>query len=100
MPWDLFKSFGVMYNYYFNDTFFDKNQNAFWPITEIAIPTILQLLAGQGRVFELPLIRNTKEKIDRKTISQHLWFGDYFGLKKDRSRSKQQGFPLFKALTS
>ena len=51
MPWDLFKSFSVMCNYYFNDVFLDKNQNAFWPIAEVAIPTILQLLAGQWREF-------------------------------------------------
>ena len=100
MPWDLFKSFGVMYNYYFNDTFFDKNQNAFWPITEIAIPTILQLLAGQGREFELPLIRNPKEKIDRKNDLSTSMVWRLFWTQKDRSRSKEQGFPLFKALTS
>ena len=98
MPWDLFKPFGVMYNYYFSDTFFDKNQNAFWPITEIAIPTILQLLAGQEREFQLPLIRNPKEKITRKTISQHLWFGDYFGLKMIGRDPKRKAFRYLKRL--
>jgi hypothetical protein len=29
MPWDLFKPFGVTYNHHFNDTFFDKNPNAY-----------------------------------------------------------------------
>ena len=51
---------------------FDKNPNTYWPITEIAIPTILQLLAGQKHEFQLPLIRNPEEKITRKTIAQHL----------------------------
>ena len=39
---------------------FDKNPNTYWPIIEIAIPTILQLLVGQGRELQLPLIRNPK----------------------------------------
>ena len=72
MPWDLFNLFGVMYNHYFNDTFFDKNPNAYWPIAEITIPTILQLLVSQGSGFQLPLIRKSKEKITRKIISQYL----------------------------
>ena len=92
MPWDLFKLFGVMYNHYFNDTFFDKNPNTYWPITEIAIPTILQLLAGQKHEFQLPLIRSPKKKITSKTIAQHLWFGDYFGLKMIGRDPKRKAF--------
>ena len=98
MPWDLFKPVGVMYNHYFNDTFFDKNPNTYWPITEIAIPTILQLLVGQGRDFQLPLIRNPKQKITRKMIAQHLWFGDYFGLKKIGRDPKSKAFRYLKRL--
>ena len=98
MPWDLFKLFGVMYNHYFNDTFFDKNPNTYWPITEIAIPTILQLLVGQGRELQLPLIRNPKGKITSKMISQHLWFGDYFGLKKIGRDPKSKAFRYLKRL--
>ena len=98
MPWDLFKLFGVMYNHYFNDTFFDKNPNTYWPNTEIAIPTILQLLVGQGRELQLPLIRNPKEKITHKTIAQHLWFGDYFRLKKIARDSKSKAFRYLKRL--
>ena len=98
MPWNLFKSFGVMYNYYFNNAFFDKNPNTYWPITEIAIPTILRLLAGQGIEFQPPLIRTTKEKITCETIDQHLSSGDYFGFKKIGRNPNSKGFLYLKRL--
>jgi hypothetical protein len=97
MPWDLFKPFGVIYDHYFNDTFFDKNPNAYWPIAEITIPTILQLLAGQKYEFQLPLISSPK-KITSKIIAQYLWFEDYFGLKMIGCDSKRKAFRYLKRL--
>ena len=53
---------------------------------------------GQGRELQLPLIRNPKEKITSKTIAQHLWFGDYFGLKKIGRDPSSKAFRYLKRL--
>ena len=83
MPWNLFKPFGAIFNHYFNNSFFDRNPKKHWPLPEIAIPTILQLLAGENNTFQPPLIRvpGAKNQIYKKTIRQHLRHGDYFGIK-------------------
>lgn len=94
MPWDLFKLFGTMYNHYFSNKFFDRNPKKHWPLTEIAIPTILHLLAGHNNTFQAPLIRvpGAKKVICKKTIKQHLRRGDCFGLKMINRSTKNDAF--------
>ena len=83
MPWPVFQLFGVLYNHYFKDDYFKKKPQRVWPVTEIAIPSILHFLEGQDAVFQRPLIDVPKEKkVPRKAIDRLLQKGDQFGLKK------------------
>ena len=83
MPWPVFQLFGILYNHYFKDNYFKKKPQRVWPVTEIAIPSILHFLEGQDAVFQRPLIEVPKEKrVTRQVIDQLLETGDQFGLKK------------------
>ena len=83
MPWSVFKIFGAIYNQYFKNNYLKKNPQCVWPVTEIAIPSILHFLEGQDAVFQRPLIDVPKEKkVPRQAIDQLLQKGQQFGLKK------------------
>ena len=83
MPWSLFKSVGVIYNAYFDTSFFEKNPKRHWPLTEVAIPTILRLLQGPDQRFRDPLIKVPKNnKVSVRSIERLRRRGDSFGLKK------------------
>ena len=62
MPWDRFKAFGVIYNHYFDNRFFEQNPKRHWPLPEIAIPTILHLLEGSDTKFQPVLIQAPETK--------------------------------------
>ena len=83
MPWAVFQLFGVMFRYYFKDDYFKRKPERHWPVTEIAIPSILHLLEGQDAIFSPPLIEVPKDKkVPRHMIDRLLKRGDHFGLKK------------------
>ena len=83
MPWSVFKIFGVIYYHYFKNNYLKKNPESVWPVTEIAIPSILHHLEGQNASFQPPLIEVPKDKkVPRQTIDRLLKRGDQFGLKK------------------
>lgn len=93
MPWAVFKIFGVIYNHYFKNNYLKKNPQCVWPVTEIAIPSILHLLEGQGNSFQPPLIKVPKEKeVSCKMIDQLLENNDNFGLKKIMRNSDSEAF--------
>jgi len=83
MPWTVFKTFGVIYNHYFDNTYLEEHPRRHWPVTEIAIPTILRYLEGPNSPFQPPLIKAPKNKqVSRALIKRSLRREDCFGLKK------------------
>ena len=83
MNWSVFKIFGVMYNHYFNNSYFEKNPKRHWPLTEVAIPSILRLIHGPEVRFCSPLIKVPKNKgVSPRSIDRLRRRGDSFGLKK------------------
>ena len=84
MPWSVFKPFGVLFNHFFDDQYFDMNADQRWPLNEVAIPSLLRLLAGPKVSFASVLIKapQKKELFTRKSIRKSLRSGDCFGLKK------------------
>jgi hypothetical protein len=101
MPWDRFKSFGVIYNHYFDNRFFEQHPKRHWPLPEIAIPTILHLLEGSKPKFQPALIRAPdSNKITTKIIDYGLKSGDYFGLKKVSRDTDSEAFQYLNYLQS
>jgi len=93
MPWTIFKIFGVIYNSYFKDDYFKEKPEHVWPVTEIAIPSILHLLESQENSFQLPLIKVPKVKeVSRESIDRMIQIGDHFGLKKVARDTKSEAF--------
>ena len=83
MPWSVFKTFGVIYNYYFKNSFLKKNSQCVWPVTEVAIPSILHLLEDQNANFQPPLIKVPKgKKVSCKMLDRLLESSNQYGLKK------------------
>ena len=83
MPWPVFQLFGVIFRYYFKDDYFKRKPERHWPVTEIAIPSILHFLEGQDATFSPPLIEVPKDKkVPRQAIDRLLKKGEQFGLKK------------------
>jgi hypothetical protein len=62
IPWDRFKAFGVICDHYFNNRFFEQNPTQHWPLTEIAIPTILCLLEGTDAKLQPVIIQSPATK--------------------------------------
>ena len=101
MPWDRFKAFGVIYNYYFNNRFFEQHPRRHWPLPEIAIPTILQLLEGTESQFQPALIHAPEtKKISANIIKKSLKSGDCFGLKKIARNPNSEAFKYLNHLQS
>jgi hypothetical protein len=101
MPWDRFKAFGVIYNHYFNNRFFEQNPKQHLPLTEIAIPTILRLLEGPDAKFQPVLIQAPATKrITTNSIKKSLQNGDYFGLKKVTRDTNSEAFQYLNYLQS
>ena len=93
MPWSVFKSFGVIYNAYFDTSYFENNPKRHWPITEIAIPTILRLLQGPNQRFRSPLIKVPKNNtVSVRSIERLRRRGDSFGLKKISRDTDSEAF--------
>jgi len=93
MPWSVFKSFGVIYNAYFDTSYFEKNPKRHWPLTEIAIPTILRLLQGPDQRFRPPLIKVPKNtNVSVRSIERLRRRGDSFGLKKIPRANDNEAF--------
>ena len=93
MPWSVFQLFGVIFNYYFKDDYFKRKPQRHWPVTEIAIPSILHLLEGQDASFEPPLIEVPKDKkVTRQMIDRVLKRGNQFGLKKISRDTDSEAF--------
>ena len=93
MPWDRFKTFGAIYNHYFDNRFFEQHPKRHWPLPEIAIPTILHLLEGAQSKFQPALIRAPDSKeITTKAIDYGLKSGDYYGLKKVSRDTESEAF--------
>ena len=83
MPWSTFKIFGTIFNTYFNNNYFIRSPKRHWPITEIAIPSILHFLEGKDARFQPPLIKVPEGKhVSRQSIKQLLKKSHHFGLKK------------------
>ena len=83
MPWQTFKNFGILFNSYFNNNYFIRSPKRHWPVTEIAIPSILHFLEGEDAIFHPPLIQVPEGKhISRQTIKQLLKKSEHFGIKK------------------
>ena len=84
MPWSVFKPFGVLFNHFFDDQYFDMHAKQRWPLNEVAIPTLLRLLVGTEVPFANVLIKTPQRKklYTRKSIRRSLRSGDCFGLKK------------------
>ena len=101
MPWDRFKAFGVIYNHYFDNPFFEQHPKRHWPLPEIAIPTILHLLEGSNSTFQPALIRapDTSD-ITTTTIDHGINSGDYFGLKKVARNTESEAFQYLNHLQS
>lgn len=99
MPWNVFKTFGVIYNHYFDDTYLEQHPRRHWPVTEIAIPTILRYLEGPDCSFQPPLIKAPKNKqVSRALIKRSLRRGDCFGLKKISRASNPKVLQYLEAL--
>ena len=93
MPWSVFKNFGLIYNQYFDTSYFEKNPKRHWPLTEIAIPTILRLLQGPNQRFRAPLIKVPKNnKVSPNSIDRLRRRGDSFGLKKISRDTDSEAF--------
>ena len=94
MPWSVFKPFGVLFNHFFDDQFFDMNANCRWPLNEVAIPTLLRLLVGNEVPFANILIKAPQKKkpYTRRFIKKSLRTGDCFGLKKINRTSDDKVF--------
>ena len=83
MPWSVFKTFGVIYNHYFDNNYLERHPKRHWPVTEIAIPTILRYLEGPDCAFQPPLIKAPKnKKVSQAMIKRSLRREDCFGFKK------------------
>ena len=93
MPWSVFKTFGIVYNYYFKHSFLKKNPQCIWPVTEIAIPSILHLLEDQDTSFQPPLITvPKKKKVSCESIDRMIECRDSFGLKKIARDTDSEAF--------
>ena len=93
MPWSVFKTFGVTYNYFFKDDYFKRNPNRIWPLAEIAIPSILHLLEDSDTSFQPPLIKVPKNKtLPCKSIDRMIERGENFGLKKIARDTDSEAF--------
>ena len=93
MPWPSFKILGILYNEYFNNNYFTRTSTHHWPVTEIAIPSILHFLEGQETNFQPPLIKAPQErKITRKSIDKLLKKREHFGLKKLARNTNSKAF--------
>ena len=94
MPWSVFKTFGVIYNAYFDTSYFEQNPKHHWPLTEIAIPTILRLLQGPDQRFRSPLINVPKNnKVTSRSIDRlRRRRSDSFGLKKISRDTDSEAF--------
>lgn len=101
MPWDRFKAFGVIYNHYFDNRFFEQHPKRHWPLPEIAIPTILHLLEGAEAKFQPVLIHAPEtKKIKKNIIKKSLKRGDCFGLKKIARDTNSEAFQYLNYLQS
>ena len=102
MPWSVFKPLGILFNHYFDNNYFDQYPKQRWPITEIAIPSILRLLQGPRTNFADILIKASEGKSDNPTraIRRGLRDQDYFGLKikKASGTSDEKAFNLISRL--
>lgn len=93
IPWDRFKAFGVIYDHHFNNLFFEQNPKQHWPLTEIAIPTILRLLEGTDAKLQPVIIQApASKKITKNPIKKKLQNYDYFGLKKVARDTNSKAF--------
>ena len=93
MPWSVFKTFGVIYNYFFKDDYFKRKPHRIWPLTEVAIPSILHLLEDQNDSFEPPLIKVPKgKKVSSQTLDRLLESGNQYGLKKIARNTDSEAF--------
>ena len=93
MPWSVFKTFGVIYNYFFKDDYFKRKPHRIWPLAEIAIPSILHLLENQDASFQPPLIKvPKKKKVSCKSIDRMIERRDSFGLKKIARDTDSEAF--------
>ena len=93
MPWSVFKTFGVIYNYFFKDDYFKRKPHRIWPLAEVAIPSILHLLEDQNASFEPPLIKVPKgKKVSCKTLDRLLESGNQYGLKKIARHTDSEAF--------
>jgi len=99
MPWSVFKTFGVVYNAYFDTSYFEKNPKRHWPLTEVAIPSILRLLQGPNQRFREPLIKVPKSnKVSIRSIDRLRRGGDSFGLKKIARNTDSEAFQYLRRL--
>ena len=93
MPWSTFKTFGVLFNNYFNNNYFKRRPKRHWPVTEIAIPSILHLLEGPKANFQPPLIVVPEgKKVSCKNIDRLLQSDHSFGLKKIARDTDSEAF--------
>ena len=83
MPWSVFKPLGALFNHFFQDDYFETNASRRWPLTEIAIPTLLRLLEGSEPSFASVLIKAPKagKPVSPGMIRKNLRRGDVFGMK-------------------
>ena len=78
-----FREFSRLPERYVKNNYLKKNPQCVWPVTEIAIPSILHFLEGQDATFSPPLIEVPKDKkVPRQVIDRLLKKGEQFGLKK------------------
>ena len=69
MPKSIFLQFSEIYLKYFHGSYFDFTPKSQCPLTEIAIPSILNLITPENAPFLPPLITASKTKNDRPASS-------------------------------
>lgn len=83
MFWFVFKSFGVIYNVYFDISYFEKYFKCYWFLIEVVIFIILRFLEGFDQCFWDLLIKVLKIKnVFCKSIDCMIKCCDGFGFKK------------------
>ena len=93
IPWNIFEKFSSIYLSIFDNTYFEFTNNTQWPLTEVSIPSILRMIAGENQQFRPPLITAPKNKlVTVRDITLALKKGDSFGLKKISRNTDSEAF--------
>ena len=90
MPKSIFLQFSEIYLKYFSDNYFDFTPKSQWPLTEVAIPSILNFITPENTPFLPPLITAPKTKnASTRLIKQELRKKSSFRMKKITKLSDQ-----------